>query len=754
VILSSNTASDAGGALFSESSITFNNSVYIIGNSVAGDDGAETYSGGGAIWSAGDISFDNVSGNAQTVISANTMTSGDGGAIYSSSGTVVFQTFVSADNNQTLLYGNGGAIYASGIVIANGANFSSNTANGYGGAIYIRGVDSVKTSSISAITRDVLFTNNIAQNGNDIYIDGNQSSHALVLIASQSRTITFDSGITVTGTGSSVDFISQDETGTLVFNGSFELQNFKTTNGLLKFGANSSFKADGNVSFTNTFIDMRNENNSDELKASSLNISSSTIYYDFNLDKKISDKITLLNNAVINNAIIKVGLAGIASSEIPFNIISSTYNIIPSPNSSGIISVDKTNSEGKNMTRLKKADIVYNSGDPESWNNANIIIYVEQLNAISNLTDNEKQMAVLLDKIYGTITGKLFDGIDEIDRMLSAEEKKKALNALSGNIYANAVTLPAFNIAKNNILSRLARNNFSDEDKEYKRSIWAQQYNADNLYKGDKYSPGDFKALNNGIVAGFDTLRNDEQIFGITFGVINTIATQNNDSIDMEGYTIGGYAAFFFDNNSALTFMAIGGQQNYTAQRKITLIDISDNIVSDFTGYSISLSAEFSKGYQRGKNIFVKPFIGLDYACVYTNKFIERGSELFDITVLPNSYNRAVGNIGFQINNGYASKFRCYIQAQADLLFIGQYGEFEGEIKNGENSLGYIKIRGVENDMANAVFGAGALYNIANFLSIYINVNALYSNTQTGYYGNVGLNIKFSTTPKDFYATN
>jgi hypothetical protein len=153
---------------------------------------------------------------------------------------------------------------------------------------------------------------------------------------------------------------------------------------------------------------------------------------------------------------------------------------------------------------------------------------------METLIMNERSIAFALDADYGQSLGDFFYIIDTIDKMnaprstLSGYDnntlsKKDALNNLSaGYIYANAITAPALIDVKSNIFPRLERSYFLNDDTLSKRNICGRWYSANNLYEGNNDSPGDFKSTRNGIQAGFDTLKDDAHIFGITAGPIDS----------------------------------------------------------------------------------------------------------------------------------------------------------------------------------------------------------------------------------------
>jgi outer membrane autotransporter protein len=377
-----------------------------------------------------------------------------------------------------------------------------------------------------------------------------------------------------------------------------------------------------------------------------------------------------------------------------------------------------------------------------------LVLNIEQLNAIEGLTDNQKKAALALDKDYGLAVEDLFDIIDKLDTLPDTAAKKQALTSLSGHIFANVITLPALNISKDGILSRLKKSYFIPDDSLIKRNIWAQGYAADNKYKGDKNSPGDFTVLNSGVQAGFDTMKDDAQIFGLSVGFMNTNAKQNSDAVDITGYNIGGYGAFFFENNFELMLMLIGARQNYSASRKISYADIQRKTNSEFDGYSINMSAELGYDYYYKENVYFRPLLGIDYAYATTQEFTEDGAVSADLTVYSGSYNRLNSNLGFQINNGSDMRAKWYAQAKFNFLLAGRRGEFEGEFKNTSQPL---EIVGIENDVLSVTIGAGILYDISKSWSAYANIDGTFSGSQSGLYGNIGVNYKFTTTYFDFY---
>lgn len=182
---------------------------------------------GGAIYASTDVE---ISSAADIIIEQNTATAGDGGAIYSG-GDV---TITPGDGAQVTISGNtaggsGGAIYSSGTVTMSGGSYeiSNNTADGYGGAIYAEtGVD------ISADAGDITFSGNTHDGGtaNDVELWDGEAK----LSASNGYTLEMQGGVT----GAADMNISTDDASAVKLGGTSNTANLTIQDGRL-FGITS-----------------------------------------------------------------------------------------------------------------------------------------------------------------------------------------------------------------------------------------------------------------------------------------------------------------------------------------------------------------------------------------------------------------------------------------------------------------------------------------------------------------------------------
>ena len=186
----------AGGAIYTDSTLTVKNSNFYNNrtNKTVSDEnskGNEESSGlgGGAIFSLmGDLNIEEAS-------FANNETNGNGGAIYSLAGT---QSIKNSDFIGNKAEQDGGAIYALSLdnsqetTTITDSNFINNTAVKNGGAISLENTQ----ASIIAKNKDVTFSGNTAEKGNDIY----QNKSITNIYAEDGRRITFNGGIAGNGT--------------------------------------------------------------------------------------------------------------------------------------------------------------------------------------------------------------------------------------------------------------------------------------------------------------------------------------------------------------------------------------------------------------------------------------------------------------------------------------------------------------------------------------------------------------------------
>lgn len=237
-----NTA-ERGGAITSKGSLTINNSTFTnnSNNITVKDDDKEAVEviqsaiGGGALLVSDTATITNSS-------FAGNSTNYSGGAILTNGSTKLSVNNGAFSNNSAGI--NGGAISAgadnvAASILAPTANveikdtdFANNTAGKYGGAIYYSNGNTNTTDNptltINAQKQDVVFTNNKAEKGGDIYLNNSTAN----LNASSGKQIVFNSGVAGNGT--------INTTGAIVLNSEITPDG---GNLLVNAGENSTIKA-------------------------------------------------------------------------------------------------------------------------------------------------------------------------------------------------------------------------------------------------------------------------------------------------------------------------------------------------------------------------------------------------------------------------------------------------------------------------------------------------------------------------------
>ena len=214
---SGNQAGRIGGAIYTDNNLTVKNSNFSNNatNEQATEENEEILFGGGAVFSVmSDLNIEEAS-------FTNNETTGNGGAVYSFIGT---QNIKNSNFTGNKAEQDGGAIYALSLDNSTEAmtvidsDFINNSASKNGGAISLENTQ----ASILAQNRDITFSGNTAEKGNDIYLD----KSVVNLNAADGRKITLNGGIAGNGT--------INTTGSIMLNGAVT-----PDNGALAVNANS-----------------------------------------------------------------------------------------------------------------------------------------------------------------------------------------------------------------------------------------------------------------------------------------------------------------------------------------------------------------------------------------------------------------------------------------------------------------------------------------------------------------------------------
>lgn len=289
---------DGGGALFlgSESKTSLNNVTF---------DGNNSATWGGAIATR---RIDEGNNSAATLdINQATFTNNsavkDGGAIYNSfynsSANAGFVSIKNAvfDNNST--QGNGGAIYnaaadAAGNVselILTDSSFTNNSAAGNGGAIFASG-----DATINATGADVVFANNSADDGADIYM--NTAGSKLNINAAVDKSITLASGVS----GAAYDMVVNSDassTGSLVVNSLISNAAMDVANGTLHLAEGSSIL--GSTLNMQSGTTLNTINNSADTFGNNVTLANDvTLAVDVNLDNGTADNFSQANIIIVD----------------------------------------------------------------------------------------------------------------------------------------------------------------------------------------------------------------------------------------------------------------------------------------------------------------------------------------------------------------------------------------------------------------------------------------------------------------------
>jgi outer membrane autotransporter protein len=228
-----------------------------------------------------------------------------------------------------------------------------------------------------------------------------------------------------------------------------------------------------------------------------------------------------------------------------------------------------------------------------------------------------------------------------------------------------------------------------------------------------------------------------DSVIGITIGRAEHDTKQLSDKVEIEEFTLGLYGGLFKEKWSLNGYLG-AGYQEYEGKRKIEFL--GRDTKSDYEGYSVLLDIETGyKSHLKGATV-LRPFIGLGMGYVRTESFNEDGADGANLHAENYDYLRTEVRIGANLNNGKKNRFNWYAEAAGRVLLTGDKGEYRAQFQNTQRDM---KIRGSKQEKAHISLGAGAEYEIAENVSLYVNFRAQESNTSKGYYGNSGISFRF-----------
>ncbi|MDR3257139.1 MAG: hypothetical protein LBT18_05835 [Endomicrobium sp.] len=325
--------------------------------------------------------------------------------------------------------------------------------------------------------------------------------------------------------------------------------------------------------------------------------------------------------------------------------------------------------------------------------------------------------------------------------MLPEDKQKEALYDLSGYFISNVIISQAFNNTKKDVYNRLY--NYKEYE-EPSKGIWGQIQGSLINVDSDIESPYKFKVRNGGILAGFDTMTNENITVGIFGKFDKSWIKQNINEAQVSSYGLGVYGGLVKEQFDVKTILS-GSMNKYETTREIRF-DNNNKGKGEFDGINGSLDVE--AGYRiplTESEIFgkmkLRPYAGAAAAIVHTDAFKETGAYALSLDVKDNNYFRSSLRAGVGLT-GEMNRFRWNVSVGADYLVAGKNYEITSTFIDTDKKFQSRSVTvgelGIEGDL-------GARYYVTEGLEIYANANVLGADKYRSLYGNIGVRYSFGS---------
>ncbi|MDR3244475.1 MAG: autotransporter domain-containing protein, partial [Elusimicrobiota bacterium] len=572
-----NIAKANGGAIHSyeDSSLSFSGTDKTV-NFEKNTSVADNYRGGGAIYTIG-------GDNRQALIYFNDISSvnfirnfsgKDGGAIFEGvysniefNNSIIDFSFNTAQSSGGAIYIDNGSI----MTISGLAKFTNNKAQ-TGGAIFI---DNAQLNII-ANKGDFLFENNQSDNGIDIYMKGvsklslNADNNNIIMKGGINGEK--DSSIIKEGDGNWI------LSGSNKYEGSIDIQK----GGFILYKAQSVQLSSLTIGAGAKFS-MADDSIMSKIYAGNLTING-TYEVDLSLESLEADITSASYISIGNGAKIKI-FSNLASSDLKAGNILLLYaqnGTTGSFNNLNYVYLGK----GFGYSWIQDNNALYMSLTSGTVPNIPIPSDIDDsgravINALNNLDTYNEDLLFLKDYLYQSILAGTYD-----------YDGQTITNQVSGKFMANILSLSLINKDYNSaIYSKI--NESKEVSNDISKAIWVQGIMSGSKYESAK-EPSKFQNDSFGVQAGFNFLASRDFVAGAYAGYESNQAKQGDNKADINEIQLGLYGGYF-DSWFNVRFLLAGTRQNFSVNRQISVDSYLIKTQSDFNTFNISagIEAEF-----------------------------------------------------------------------------------------------------------------------------------------------------------------
>ncbi|MBR3627414.1 MAG: autotransporter domain-containing protein [Elusimicrobia bacterium] len=362
---------------------------------------------------------------------------------------------------------------------------------------------------------------------------------------------------------------------------------------------------------------------------------------------------------------------------------------------------------------------------------------------IPGVTKNQESMINVFNKIYADTTAKesMKSVLSTLDAIYSTYrttgDKTEFINALqdlSGIFYANSFMTSAMLSKANIIYNRL--NDFSKE-RENNNNVWVQVY-TNNFSVAENEENPKFENSIYGVIAGYDTVSDDNLVFGVAGFYGQGELKQVDDKADVMDAGVNVYGDYKINENIDIKGLVGYSMQDYDTTRNLRFI--KQEIKSKYATNTISLDLEAAYRYDLSEKLSLKPLVGANCAIVSNGDIEEDGDTDQKLKIDKNSYTKADVRVGVGLQSRAVSPFNWYVLAAVKQIVTGD--KFTTKSSFVKASDYEFEIESTKLASTSFVGNLGCSYDINSSFNVSLDLNAD-TGSASGFGANVGATYRW-----------
>lgn len=311
---------------------------------------------------------------------------------------------------------------------------------------------------------------------------------------------------------------------------------------------------------------------------------------------------------------------------------------------------------------------------------------------------------------------------DRIARINNPYSEVRFANVLKSSLLANST-----NIASDAIYDYYGT-------KTYKDSVWANAFGGANIIDGES---GELY----GISIGTDKEVNENLLLGIYATYANSKIKDKLSVQESDNYQIGIYSSYRFNYSWELNSKLYG--QIGDTKQDINLAGSLNN--ADFNRRFIGLNTNIGKVFNVENDLFLKPFVGVNYYYSYTPSYDEKGS--LARKVESNTNNSLSLELGLESRKYFDESSYLFITPKIEQYVVNNGEDYVASFVGSNTSF---SIKGEEKKKTYGQLIVGGNISLNDSLSLDVGIGAkqilagkVDSKNETYLSGNVGIKYRF-----------